>query len=71
VSAAIAGSVIVETVFAWPGMGRLVSGSVSGRDYPVLQFAVLIITATVVTVNFLIDIVYGLLDPRIRVHGNS
>jgi peptide/nickel transport system permease protein len=69
VSAAIAGSVIVETVFAWPGMGRLVSGSVNGRDYPVLQFAVLLITGTVVTVNFLVDIAYGLLDPRIRIQN--
>lgn len=71
VSAAIAGSVIVETVFAWPGMGRLVSGSVSGRDYPVLQFAVLLITGTVVTVNFIVDVAYGLLDPRIRIQGNG
>lgn len=71
VSAAIAGSVIVETVFAWPGMGRLVSGSVNGRDYPVLQFAVLLITGTVVTVNFIVDLVYGVLDPRIRVQGNG
>lgn len=70
VSGAIAGSVVVETVFAWPGMGRLVAGSVDRRDYPVLQFAVLIITGTVVTVNFLVDIAYGVLDPRIRTQGN-
>jgi ABC-type dipeptide/oligopeptide/nickel transport system permease component len=50
-------------------MGRLVSGSVNGRDYPVLQFAVLLITGTVVTVNFLVDIAYGLLDPRIRIQN--
>jgi len=67
VSGVIAGSVIVETVFAWPGMGRLIAGSVSGRDYPVLQFAVLLVTAMVVAVNFLVDVTYGLLDPRIRV----
>lgn len=67
VSGVIAGSVIVETVFAWPGMGRLIAGSVSGRDYPVLQFAVLLVTAMVVAVNFLVDVAYGLIDPRIRV----
>jgi peptide/nickel transport system permease protein len=66
VGLAISGAIVVETVFAWPGMGRLVITSVSSRDYPVIQLAVLLIAVSVVIVNFLVDIVYGLLDPRIR-----
>lgn len=63
---AISGAIVVETVFAWPGMGRLIINSVFNRDYPVIQLAVLLIAASVVIVNFAVDIVYGLLDPRIR-----
>ena len=62
----IGGSVIVETVFAWPGMGRLVVSSVAERDFPVLQFSVLVIAATVVFANTLVDVLYGFFDPRIR-----
>ena len=62
----IGGSVIVETVFAWPGMGRLVVTAVAERDFPVLQFSVLVIAATVVFANTLVDVLYGLFDPRIR-----
>lgn len=63
---AISGAVITETVFAWPGMGRLAANAVFRRDYPVIQFTVLLIAASVVFVNFAIDIAYGYLDPRIR-----
>jgi peptide/nickel transport system permease protein len=63
---AISGAIVVETVFSWPGMGRLIITSVTNRDYPVIQLAVLLIALSVVTVNFLVDILYGLLDPRIR-----
>jgi peptide/nickel transport system permease protein len=63
---AISGAVVTETVFAWPGMGRLAANSVLQRDYPVIQFIVLIIAASVVIVNFAIDVLYGLIDPRIR-----
>jgi peptide/nickel transport system permease protein len=66
VGLAISGAIVVETVFAWPGMGRLIITSVSARDYPVIQLAVLLIAASVVIVNFAVDIIYGLLDPRIR-----
>ena len=62
----IGGSVIVETVFAWPGMGRLVVSAVAERDFPVLQFSVLVIAATVVFANTLVDVLYGFFDPRIR-----
>lgn len=66
VGLAISGAIVVETVFAWPGMGRLIINSVSNRDYPVIQLTVLLIAASVVIVNFAVDILYGLLDPRIR-----
>lgn len=66
VGGAVAGAVIVETVFAWPGMGRLAANAVFRRDYPVIQLIVLIIATTVVFANFLVDILYGVLDPRIR-----
>jgi ABC-type microcin C transport system permease subunit YejB len=66
VGVAISGSIVVETVFAWPGMGRLVMNSVFQRDYPVIQLVVMLIAASVVLINFTVDILYGLLDPRIR-----
>lgn len=66
VGGAVAGAVIVETVFAWPGMGRLAANAVFRRDYPVIQLVVLLIAAAVVLANFLVDVLYGVLDPRIR-----
>lgn len=62
----LAGAVIVETVFAWPGSGRLLIEAISQRDYPVVQVAVLFITAVFILVNLLVDISYAYLDPRIR-----
>lgn len=62
----IAGSVIVETVFAWPGVGRLIVTAVTFRDFPVLQFAIVAVSASVVLANCLVDVVYTLLDPRVR-----
>ncbi len=66
VGLAISGAVVTETVFAWPGMGRLIAGAVFSRDYPVIQFAVLLIAASVVAVNVVVDLLYGVLDPRVR-----
>lgn len=62
----IAGSVIVETVFAWPGVGRLIVTSVMFRDFPVLQFAIILVSASVVVANGLVDVFYSVLDPRVR-----
>lgn len=62
----LAGAVIVETVFAWPGVGRLLVDAISTRDYPVVQVVVLIITATFALVNLVVDLSYAYLDPRIR-----
>lgn len=62
----ITGAILVETVFAWPGLGRLVYDSIIWRDFPVLQSLVLMIAAVVITVNLAVDIAYAYIDPRIR-----
>ncbi|WP_412032835.1 ABC transporter permease [Nitratireductor aquimarinus] len=62
----IAGAIVVETVFAWPGVGRLLADSVSSRDLAVVQVIVLATCVTMVTANFLVDILYGWLDPRVK-----
>lgn len=61
----LGGSTVVETVFAWPGVARLVLEAVYSRDYPVLQGAVLLLALTFVGVNLLVDVLYKWLDPRI------
>jgi ABC-type dipeptide/oligopeptide/nickel transport system permease component len=63
----LGGAVVTETVFAWPGIGRLVVQSILARDFPVVQAAVLILAVTFVVINLLTDLLYGLLDPRISV----
>ena len=64
--ALMAGAVITETVFTWPGIGSLLVTSILARDYPVVQGAVLLIAITFIFVNLLVDLVYGFIDPRIR-----
>ncbi len=61
----IAGSVIVEVVFAWPGIGRLVITSIQSSDYPVTQTAILLIAGMIVLANFVVDLSYRFIDPRI------
>lgn len=63
----LGGAVVTETVFAWPGIGRLVVQSILARDFPVVQTCVLILALTFVLINLLTDLLYSLLDPRIRV----
>lgn len=62
----LSGAVLTESVFAWPGVGRLLVDAVLARDYPVIQGAVLLIATMFVALNVLVDIVYAMLDPRIR-----
>jgi peptide/nickel transport system permease protein len=64
--AVLTGAVITETIFAWPGIGRLLIQSIGFRDYPVVQGCILLIAVTYVTVNLVTDVMYGVLDPRIR-----
>jgi peptide/nickel transport system permease protein len=59
-------AVVVETVFAWPGVGRLLYEGVAFRDFPVVQGTVLMLGAMTVTVNLIVDILYAVIDPRIR-----
>jgi peptide/nickel transport system permease protein len=62
----LGGIVVVERVFNWPGMGTLAFDAVSGRDYPVLQASITVLSLMIIGVNLLVDIAYGLVDPRIR-----
>ena len=62
----LGGAVLTETVFSWPGMGRLIVDSIFSRDYPVVQGTVLLLSVSFVFVNLLTDIVYAYVDPRIR-----
>lgn len=62
----IGGLVVVEKVFNWPGLGTLAFDAIAGRDYPVLQGTVTVLSVIIVAVNLLVDIAYGLVDPRIR-----
>ena len=62
----LGGTVVTETVFSWPGVGRLMVQSVSQRDYPVIIAGVFVISLIFVAVNLLVDILYGFLDPRVR-----
>lgn len=62
----VAGAVLTETVFSWPGVGRLIYDAILNRDYPILQGAFIIVTVSVVLANFIADVIYGYLDPRVR-----
>lgn len=64
--AVLTGAVITETIFAWPGIGRLLIQSIGFRDYPMVQGCILLIAVTYVAVNLITDVLYGVLDPRIR-----
>jgi dipeptide transport system permease protein len=68
VSSLMAGAVLTETIFSWPGVGHWIIDSIGRRDYPALQGGVLLISAVVVLVNLIVDLVYGIIDPRIS-HG--
>jgi len=61
----LGGALIIETIYAWPGIGRLVINAVLQRDFPIVQGVVLISAATFVIVNLIVDLFYSVLDPRI------
>ncbi len=65
--AVLTGTIITETIFAWPGLGRLLIQAIGFRDYPLVQGCILFIAVTYVAMNLLVDVAYGWLDPRIRV----
>jgi ABC-type dipeptide/oligopeptide/nickel transport system permease component len=64
--AVLTGTIITETIFAWPGVGRLLIQAINFRDYPLVQGCILLIAVTYVTMNLLVDLAYAWLDPRIR-----
>jgi len=64
---AVAGVIEAETVFSWPGVGKLIYDAVSKRDYPLLQGVFLVFAVSVVVANLIIDLIYGFVDPRVRV----
>jgi peptide/nickel transport system permease protein len=64
--AVLTGTIITETIFAWPGLGRLLIQAINFRDYPLVQGCILFISVTYVLMNLLTDLTYGMLDPRIR-----
>jgi peptide/nickel transport system permease protein len=66
----LGGAVVTETVFAWPGLGRLILESITTRDYPVVQAGVLVLSALYLTGNLFVDLLYSYLNPRIR-HGSA
>jgi peptide/nickel transport system permease protein len=66
VGSLIAGAVVVESIFSWPGIGRLLVVSVTNRDLAVVQCILLMIAATMVVSNLIVDLLYGWLDPRLR-----
>jgi len=65
----VGGAVITEAVFSWPGIGRLMVGAVTARDYPIVQAGVFVIGVLVVLINLVVDLLYGFVDPRLRAGG--
>ncbi|MGC9148702.1 MAG: ABC transporter permease [Sulfolobales archaeon] len=66
---AVAGAALIENVFGWPGVGRLLLDSIRTRDYPVILGVYVVIASSIIIANLIIDIIYALLDPRIRITG--
>jgi ABC-type dipeptide/oligopeptide/nickel transport system permease component len=67
----LGGAVVTETVFAWPGLGRLILESITTRDYPIVQAGVLVLSALYLTGNLLVDLLYSWLNPKIRYRGTA
>jgi ABC-type dipeptide/oligopeptide/nickel transport system permease component len=62
----LAGTIVTETIFSWPGIGRLTVQAISSRDYPLLQGCILVIALSYVLVNLFTDFLYAFIDPRVR-----
>jgi peptide/nickel transport system permease protein len=62
----LSGQVLIETIFSYPGLGFLLTSAVNSRDYPLMQGLFLMITVAVLAANFIVDILYTRLDPRVR-----
>jgi len=62
----LSGAILTETIFAWPGIGKWLIESIGRRDYPVVQGGLLLIASIIITVNLLVDLMYGVVNPRVR-----
>ncbi|MGH2558611.1 MAG: ABC transporter permease, partial [Thermomicrobiales bacterium] len=62
----LGGAIITETIFSWPGLGRLIIYSIEARDYPVVQAAVFVVALAYIVINFAVDILYAYVNPRVR-----
>lgn len=62
----LAGAILTETIFSWPGIGRWLIQSIARRDYPSVQGGILLVASVIITVNLLVDVLYGIINPRIR-----
>jgi peptide/nickel transport system permease protein len=62
----LGGTVVIESLFSLPGLGRLILSGIQGRDYPVVQGALLFVVGIAITINLIVDLLYGLIDPRLR-----
>jgi peptide/nickel transport system permease protein len=62
----LGGTVVIETIFAWPGVGRALYEAIIGRDFPLIQAGVLVLGTAVVVINLLVDLMYRVLNPRVR-----
>ena len=62
----LGGSIVIETVFTWPGLGRLLVDSVAYRDYPVIQAEIMLFSAEFVFINLFVDLLYAVVNPEIR-----
>jgi peptide/nickel transport system permease protein len=69
--ALVGGAVVIETVFAWPGLGRLIYDALLQRDYPVLLGVFLVMSVIVIALNLLTDAIYRVIDPRVSVRAAS
>jgi peptide/nickel transport system permease protein len=67
----LSGTIVIESVFSWPGMGRLIVQAVPGRDFPVIQAAVFLFAVVFVAINLAVDLLHGLLDPRAPLAGET
>ena len=62
----LSGAIVIETVFSWPGLGRLIVQAVPARDFPVIQAGVFVFALVFIAVNLAVDLLYAVVDPRIR-----
>ena len=71
IGTAVSGAVVVEVVFDWPGIGAMFADSIANRDFPLIQAIVGMVAVAVLTANLVVDLLYGVVDPRIRLQASN